>query len=151
MKTFTVAFSLISLFSSALAMPADAAATGTSVSVSYDTKYDDSNGSLSTTACSDGANGLVTKGYPTFGSLPNFPNIGGALTIPSWNSPNCGACYALEYQGTIVYITAVDTAPSGFNIGLDAMNTLTNGQAVDLGRITATYTPVDASFCKMSD
>ncbi|OOF99409.1 hypothetical protein ASPCADRAFT_1089 [Aspergillus carbonarius ITEM 5010] len=146
MKTFTIAFSLISLFSSALAMPADAA-TGTSVSVSYDTKYDDSTGLLSTTACSDGPNGLINKGYSTFGSLPGFPNIGGALTIPGWNSPNCGACYALDYQGTVVYITAVDAAPSGFNIGLDAMNALTNGQAVDLGRVTATYSPADPSNC----
>ncbi|PYI07650.1 allergenic cerato-platanin Asp F13 [Aspergillus sclerotiicarbonarius CBS 121057] len=149
MKTFAIAFSLISLFSSALAVPVEAA-TGTSVSVSYDTSYDDANGSLSTTACSDGANGLVTKGYPTFGSLPDFPYIGGSPTIPGWNSANCGACYALTYEGVTIYITAVDAAPGGFNIGLTAMNALTNGQAVADGRITATYAPADASNCGFS-
>ncbi|RAK96253.1 allergenic cerato-platanin Asp F13 [Aspergillus ibericus CBS 121593] len=146
MKTSAVAFSLIALFSSALGVPVDSA-TGTSVSVSYDTAYDDASGSLSTTACSDGDNGLVTKGYPTFGSLPGFPYIGGSPTIPGWNSPNCGACYALTYEGTTVYITAVDAAPGGFNIGLTAMNKLTNGQAVADGRVTATYAPADASLC----
>ena len=41
------------------------------------------------------------------------------------------------------------TAPSGFNIALEAMNALTDGQAQFLGRVTAIATQVDASQCGM--
>jgi hypothetical protein len=37
------------------------------VTVSYDTTYDVASTSLDSVACSDGANGLETKGYKTFG------------------------------------------------------------------------------------
>jgi ABC-type sulfate transport system permease component len=37
------------------------------VMVSYDTTYDVASTSLDSVACSDGANGLETKGYKTFG------------------------------------------------------------------------------------
>ena len=51
------------------------------VRVAYDQSYDDASGSLAVTACSDGPTGLLTKGYTTFGSLPQFPNIGGVDAI----------------------------------------------------------------------
>jgi hypothetical protein len=47
-------------------------------SVSYDPTYDQSSGLLSSTACSNGPNGLIGKGYSTLGSLPDFPYIGGS-------------------------------------------------------------------------
>ena len=67
--------------------------------------------------------------------------------MAGWNSPSCGTCWRLEYQGKSVNILAVDHADSGYNIGLKAMNTLTNGQAVQLGRVDAKATQVDASAC----
>ena len=45
-----------------LAIPAAFAANSTTVSVSYDEVYDNASGSLSTVACSDGENGMLTKG-----------------------------------------------------------------------------------------
>ncbi|CAI7642141.1 unnamed protein product [Penicillium manginii] len=115
----------------------------TSVSVSYDPKFDVAGSSLNTVSCSDGVNGLVSR-YPTFGSLPTFPRIGGAPTIAGWNSPNCGNCYSLHYQAgkvdKTIKVIAIDAAPGGFNIGTQAMNLLTDNQAVALGRVTATYT-----------
>lgn len=36
-------------------------ASANTVSVSYDTTYDNASGSMTTVACSDGANGLITK------------------------------------------------------------------------------------------
>ncbi|KAF9893666.1 hypothetical protein FE257_009834 [Aspergillus nanangensis] len=120
------------------------------VSVSYDPKYDVAGSSLNTVACSDGINGLVTK-YPTFGQIPSFARIGGAPTIAGWNSANCGKCYQLHFKsGTIdksIYMTAIDAAPGGFNIALAAMNELTDGHAVELGRVEATYTEVALSNC----
>ncbi|RHZ64438.1 allergenic cerato-platanin Asp F13 [Aspergillus thermomutatus] len=150
---FTAPISLLTLFfSSSLAVPTPDtnAAAATSVSVSYDQAYDVSGTSMSTVSCSDGIYGLMTK-WPTFGSVPKFPLIGGSPTIPGWNSPNCGKCYKLHFaEGNIdntIYITAIDAAPGGFNIGLNAMNQLTSGMATQLGRVQATYEEADPSLC----
>lgn len=46
-------------------------------SLSYDNTYDNADQSLTTVACSDGPNGLMSLGYTTLGQLPTFPNVGG--------------------------------------------------------------------------
>jgi len=117
------------------------------ITVSYDTGYDDGSRSLSVVSCSDGANGLLTKGYTTQSSLPSFPFIGGASVIAGWNSASCGTCWQLSYGGNTVTVLAIDHAEAGFNIAQEAMDQLTGGQAVQLGRIDAGYTQVDASAC----
>jgi hypothetical protein len=61
--------------------------------VSYDSVYDQGTQSLSTVECSDGSNGLLTKGYSLFKDLPTFPNIGGSSVVAYWNSPNCGSSH----------------------------------------------------------
>ena len=152
MKTFILS-SLIAL-SSAVAIPAQSdsnAAASQTVSISYDKRFDVGTSSLKTVSCSDGTNGLITQGYSTFNSLPGFPLIGGAPTVNSWNSPNCGKCYQLHYKnGNVdktINMLAVDSAPGGFNLGLEAMNRLTKGNAEQLGRIQGTYTEVDKTQC----
>ena len=117
------------------------------VTVSYDQTYDNSSGDLHTVACSDGPNGMLTKGFTTFGSLPHFPNIGGAAAVAGWNSASCGTCWKLTYNGRSINVLAIDPTDAGFNIALEAMNTLTNNQAVFLGRVDAQATQVDASHC----
>jgi len=124
------------------------------VSVSYDNIYDNPNQSLSTVACSDGSSGLLTKGYTTFGSLKNFPNIGGVPAVTGWNSASCGTCWKLTYTNSkgvanSINILAVDSATPDFNIGVQALNTLTGGQAIQLGRVPITATQVAASVCKL--
>lgn len=116
-------------------------------SLSYDTTYDDASLSLASVACSNGVNGLMTKGYTTLGSLPGFPNVGGAYTVTGWNSPACGTCYNLTYGDTTISVLAVDVALDGFNLSEEAMNTLTGGLAVELGRVDVTSVQVDASVC----
>jgi hypothetical protein len=64
--------------------------------VSGDSTYDQGTQSLSTVSCSDGTNGLLTKGYNLFQDLPTFPNIGGSSVIASYNSPNCGSSHSTE-------------------------------------------------------
>ncbi|PYH44189.1 allergenic cerato-platanin Asp F13 [Aspergillus saccharolyticus JOP 1030-1] len=144
MKSFASALAVISVFlSSALATPIEAtteAAEAVSVSVSYDTVYDVGTQSIDTVSCSN-------LNYATFADIPGFPNIGGAPTVSGYGSPNCGQCYQLTYGTTSIYVTAIDAAPGGFNIAQAAMNSLTGGQAVQLGRVTATYTEVDSSLC----
>ncbi|KAI0333138.1 Cerato-platanin [Cubamyces sp. BRFM 1775] len=130
-----------------LAIPAAFAANSTTVSVSYDEVYDNASGSLTTVACSDGKNGMLTKGFTTFGSLPTFPNIGGAPAIAGWNSDACGTCWELSHNGTSIHVLAIDAGGKGFNIALSALNKLTNGTAVQVGRINATATPANASAC----
>ncbi|KAH9174936.1 immunomodulatory protein [Lactarius sanguifluus] len=101
--------------------------------VRFNTFYDNPQASLNNVACSNGNNGLVTKGFPTFGSLPSFPGI--------------GAAKALTFGGNSIYITAIDTVGDGFDISLAAMNILTNGQAQKLDVVNAQATQVDNSFC----
>ena len=130
------------------AILAAAAAPVLGVTLSYDETYDNSAGSLSTVACSDGPTGLLTKGFSTFGSLPHFPNIGGAAAIAGWNSDQCGTCWQLSYNGKSINVLAIAHAEAGtWNIALAALNDLTNGQAIDLGRVEAVATLVDSSVC----
>ncbi|RKF64718.1 Protein SnodProt1 [Erysiphe neolycopersici] len=121
--------------------------TISTISVSYDTSYDDMARRLDLVACSDGSNGLLTKHYETQGSLPSFPRIGGASVISGWNSPSCGSCWSLTYNDTTINVMAIDRATKGFNIAETALNQLTHGQAKALGRIEAAFTQVESSRC----
>lgn len=119
----------------------------TTQTLSYDTTYDNSDLSLSSVACSDGANGLEKKGYTTLGSIPTFPNVGGVYTVAGWNSSACGTCYTVTYGSNTVAILAVDASKVGFTVSEAAMNTLTGDSAVQLGRVDVTATQVDVSKC----
>ncbi|EPQ58695.1 Cerato-platanin [Gloeophyllum trabeum ATCC 11539] len=133
----------IALLATLTALPA-----ALSQQVSWDSVYDNANQSLATVACSDGTNGLLTKGYTTFGSLPSFPYIGGAQAVAGWNSAACGTCWNITYGTTTITVLAVDHAGSGFNIGETAMNTLTGGHAVEYGIVqAASSTQVPAAAC----
>ncbi|TFY52334.1 hypothetical protein EVJ58_g10079 [Rhodofomes roseus] len=134
-----------------IALLATSVVAQTTVTVSYDQTYDNADGSMLTVACSDGAEGLDPP-YDTFGSLPTFPFIGGAAAVAGWGSSECGSCWELSYtspQGAVytINVLAIDHAGAGFNIALEALNALTNGQAEFLGRVDATATSVDASVC----
>ncbi|EMD39200.1 hypothetical protein CERSUDRAFT_112878 [Gelatoporia subvermispora B] len=138
MQFKTAIFATLALFSGVLAQ---------SVSVSYDQTYDNASASLDTVACSDGGNGLERKGFTTFGSLPDFPYIGGAPAVTGWDSPACGTCWKLTYEGTSIMVLAIDVAEDGFNLSLEAMNQLTGGQAEFLGRINASVEQLTSTQC----
>ena len=87
-------------------------------------------------------------GFKTFGDLPGFPNIGGIPAITGWNSPSCGTCWNLTYMDNTIMVLGVDTGGSGFNIALGAMQSLTGGNAIDLGVVTATVAgPMPLASC----
>ncbi|KAF5318151.1 hypothetical protein D9619_012281 [Psilocybe cf. subviscida] len=120
--------------------------------VRFDTVYDVSAASLATVACSDGSNGLLTRNFTTFGSLPSFPRIGGAPAITGFNDPDCGSCWKLTFvngQGVFksINILAIDVSIPAFTISLSAMNQLTGNQAVQLGSAPITAARVLASNC----
>ncbi|THH06390.1 hypothetical protein EW145_g4119 [Phellinidium pouzarii] len=101
---------------------------------------------MSTVSCSDGPEGLESR-FPTFGSVPTFPNIGGASAIAGWGSASCGTCWSLSYQGATIFVTAIDHADDGFNLSEEALNTLTDGNAVFDGAVQVDAVQVDASLC----
>ncbi|CAK1357382.1 Protein SnodProt1 [Cercospora beticola] len=123
------------------------AALATATTVSYDEGYDDAARSLTAVSCSDGNTGLITKGYSTQGSIPTFPNIGGSWEIAGWGSPQCGACYTVSYQGRSINVVGIDRSGDGLNLSKAALNTLTGGRAVEVGRIDAQVTRVDSGVC----
>lgn len=99
-------------------------------------------------SCSDGTNGVMWKyNWKTQGDVKGFPYIGGAEAISGWNSPNCGTCWEATYNGRSINILAIDHSGVGLNIGLAAMNDLTNGQAVALGRVNADVKQVPLASC----
>ncbi|RKU41921.1 hypothetical protein DL546_001582 [Coniochaeta pulveracea] len=135
------------LFSKIISFFTLVAATS-ATTVSYDQGYDLGDRSLSVVSCSDGPNGLITKyGWQTQKDVKKFPYIGGVEAVGGWNSPNCGTCWSATYNGRTINILAVDHSAAGLNIALDAMNDLTNGQAVFLGRVDATVAQVPISNC----
>ena len=88
------------------------------------------------------------SGYKVLGQLPGFPRVGGTWFVGGWGSPDCGTCWKLTYKGNSINVLAVDHSAEGsFNIALGAMNELTHGQAINLGRIDVEYTQVPASQC----
>ena len=122
-------------------------ALGDIVPVRFDPTYDNANGSLTTVSCSTGVNGLITRGFTTFGSLPTFPNIGAAAAVTGFNSAACGSCWQVVFNGTSIFVTAIDHAGEGFNVAEASLNTLTHGLAEELGVVQANATQVAASKC----
>ncbi|KAI0360160.1 cerato-platanin-like secreted protein [Trametes cingulata] len=148
MQFLTIIVSALSLATVALGVPASSSSSSTTMQVTYDPVYDKKSNSLDIVACSNGRHGLETKGYTTFGSLPN-QYLGGAQAVAGWNSPNCGTCWQVSYNGTTINVLAIDHAQSGLNIGEKALNKLTHGHAEERGVIHAKVTQVSASKCGM--
>ena len=118
--------------------------------MAYDTGYDDGSRSLTAVSCSDGQNGLITRyGWQTQGQIPKFPYIGAAAAVEGWNSKNCGTCWAITYPktGKTVNVLVVDSSKDGFVLSLTALNVLTKGQGVALGRVDANVVQVNKTAC----
>lgn len=136
------------MFFSTILSALSLAAAASAVTVSYDTGYDDASRSMTAVSCSDGTNGLITRyGWQTQGQIPHFPLVGGSSAVAGWNSDACGQCVQLTYAGMSINVLAIDHADEGFNIAQEAMDALTNGQAVALGRGDAEAIVVDGSAC----
>ncbi|CAK3769593.1 Hypothetical predicted protein [Lecanosticta acicola] len=130
---------------------AAAAGLATATTVKYDPTYDTAGNSLTSVACSDGANGLITKyQWQTFGQVAGFPYIGSSSDIAGWNSASCGQCYEVAYNGNTIHMLAIDHAGDGLVMSTTAMNALTGGNAVQFGTVDATVTKVASSACGLN-
>ena len=128
MKFASTIITLAALFTVAIALPPTSSSTVEPVR--QNNFYDNGNESMNNVACSNGANGLVTK-FPPFNKLPTFPFIGGGFTVHNWNSPECGSCWELTdpATGVTIFVTAIDTISSGFSLSHAAVSNLTRGNA----------------------
>ncbi len=70
---------------------------------------------LSDVSCSDGSNGLITKGYTTLESF--WPNVSAWSSI-SYNSPKCGQCVLFNDTVKAVLIDECGVQP-GFSDHFD--------------------------------
>ena len=127
-------------------------AYGLAVTLGYDNNYGVGSNHLSSVACSDGDNGLLSRGFTTFDSLPTFPRIASTSEVAGWNSAQCGSCWELTYTNSngvasSIVVTAVDHASAGFYTSVDALNELTGGRAIEVGTVNVVATSVDRANC----
>jgi hypothetical protein len=127
MKLISTITSFVALFS---------VASATNVNVRYDSKYDNSQGSLSGGSCSKS---VFAQNHYTYGSLQSYPYIAGAAQAA------CGSCWQISYNGHLSYVAVVDQIQDGFHLSLEAMKKLGNSGGV----LNAQATLVDKTKCKM--
>lgn len=159
------------LYAAAAAFAAPAPRDLPTAHVTADGSYDDPNTSLDIVACSNGPNGLLTKGtylplhndahltlstscpslctgYFRLGDLPTFPNIGGYQNA-TWGSPLCGTCWRLNFNQNSLDVLVVDYTVSGFNLAWPAFESLTSSTGGLLPEVEVTYQQVPLDFCGM--
>ncbi|KAI5118088.1 hypothetical protein M0805_007738 [Coniferiporia weirii] len=114
----------------------------------YDNTYDNPNGNMNSVACSNTPFGLSGR-FPTFGSVPTFPNIGGSQFVTSSLSNKCGSCWTINAVGSDkpIYFTAIDVAGEGFNISEESMLAIANGTAIEVGSVEIQAVEVDSIYC----
>jgi hypothetical protein len=106
--------------------------------------------SLSTVACSDGANGLMSWGYKDLSMV--FPYVT-AWQPASWNSPQCGSCAKIAWNGKFTYVTVIDqcgvinSAYSHFDMSREAFYGLFGDIGIAKGTMFANFTIVASSYC----
>ncbi|KAM0248843.1 hypothetical protein ACHAQJ_009275 [Trichoderma viride] len=117
------------------------------VSATFNTLYDNPSRTLSEVACWKKDNGFkpnldwkLQKDAVEFIGIP-------AIKGPS--SAKCFSCWELDYGDKHISLLAIDGTDSGFVLSLSAMQSLTDGQALELVRIDVQATEVNISKCGM--
>ncbi|KAK0188100.1 immunomodulatory protein [Armillaria mellea] len=97
--------------------------------VGWDSGYGVGTNSLANVACSNGVNGLLTKGFTTYSSLPTFPNISSSDSHRWMEQPELWELLAVDIQRRDGYSDC--NRPLHFEFGV----------------VQATATQVDPSAC----
>ncbi|KAL7892988.1 eliciting plant response-like protein [Trichoderma sp. SZMC 28014] len=123
-------------------------ASAETVSVTFNTLYDDPSRSLSEVACwKEGTGFKPNLDWQIQKDALGFIGID-AIHGPS--QAQCFSCWKLEYGDKQVSMFAIDGANAGFVLSLNAMQFLTSGQARELVRVDMEATQVDVSNCGLS-
>ena len=101
---------------------------------------------LTSCACSDGKNGLMTRWkYVDLSKM--YPYVTSFSSV-QWNSPNCGKCLKLVGPKATIYVTTIDMcgpAPSGydahFDVAPEAFKELYGGLTAGVGSVEWSYAP----------
>lgn len=116
--------------------------------VTFNTLYDDPSRSLSEVSCwRKGAGFKPNLDWKIQKDAVGFIGID---AIHAFSQAQCFSCWKLEYGDKHVSLFAIDGADSGFVLSLNAMQSLTGGQARELVRIDVEATQVDVSNCGIS-
>ncbi|KDN62428.1 hypothetical protein CSUB01_04895 [Colletotrichum sublineola] len=108
------------------------------VLIRYDTRYDERKRPLSEVAC---WNPNVPGLFPDFDEWLVQDDIPPrTVTIPSitgWEHPDCITCWMVTWEpaGITRFLIAIDGSKEGFVTSLEAMNSLTGGQARDFNQL----------------
>jgi len=117
--------------------------TITVTTLTYNGIFNDINTSVKEFACWSGKPGnlIEDQGWVSLEDLPYA--IAGYEGVDGPDSPLCGTCWVVEYEGRSEALIVIDSAKSGLATGIHTMNSLTGGKATYLGRanVTATQSP----------
>ena len=118
--------------------------------MTFDTVYTASE-SLTSLACSDGKNGLMTRWeYTDLSEM--YPYVAAFSGVEGWNSENCGNCYQIIDVSTLnsIYVTAIDHAGKDyeFNLAEEAFTEVFGVEGDHDGHGTAVWAQADANKCK---
>ncbi|EPS35891.1 hypothetical protein H072_10655 [Dactylellina haptotyla CBS 200.50] len=129
-------------------------AVASATELKYDTNFDYStNLPLTSFACSDGANGLITKtGAQNAQQLkaklkPNTYIVAGG--IQGWNSPNCGQCWrARAPNGVTAQFVLIDKATPPYIVGgTEMFKLLSPSKTLQEGHVTVYVTELSRDAC----
>lgn len=107
---------------------------------------------VTTLACSDGENGLITK-YGIYDLNPIFPGVMAADFI-SWNSQQCGECIQLTNGNNQIYSRIVDgcgkitSEQTHFDLDPISFNILFGNAGILDGHGYVVWEKVDSSLCQ---
>ncbi|KAJ4129769.1 hypothetical protein NW768_006738 [Fusarium equiseti] len=106
--------------------------------ITYNGIFDDINTSVKEFACWNGKPGslIEDQGWVSLEDLPFA--IAGYEGVDGPDSPLCGTCWTIEYEGRNRPMIVIDSAKSGFTTGIHTVNSLTGGKATYLGRVNVT-------------
>ncbi|KAF4963116.1 hypothetical protein FSARC_8829 [Fusarium sarcochroum] len=110
----------------------------TVTTVTYNGIFDDATTSVKEFACWNGKKGslIEDQGWVDLQDLPRV--IAGYEGVDGPDSPLCGTCWILEYEGRSRPMIVVDSAKSGFATDIKTMDSLTGGRATKFGRVNVT-------------
>jgi hypothetical protein len=112
--------------------------------ITYNGIFEDANTSVKEFACWNGKEGslIEDQGWVSLEDLPFV--LAGYEGVDGPDSPLCGTCWIVEYEGRDRPMIVIDSAKAGFTTGIKTMDSLTGGKAAKLGRanVTAIQSPV---------